>query len=157
MGLILGDSAVGLGWAIFKPLMPWAERQLRARRLKRSRSQEMGEQTPLLHNSLDTHHKDDMVDSAVDDDWPTISLVTPSLILWTGAALFVLYFVSLLCVFQKLVSASATLITIVLVPFGGFLSMRLLGETDNGAALAIGTSTTSVASQETAIIGKLTI
>ncbi|KAI9779864.1 MAG: hypothetical protein M1839_007177 [Geoglossum umbratile] len=138
MGLILGDSAVGLSWAIFKPLIPWAQRRLRARRLKISRSQEMGEQNPLLHDRLNTHRKDDMVDSAVDDNWPTSSLVTPSLILWTSAALLFLYLVSLLGVFRTLLPLPATLIALILVPLGGFVSMRSLGETDDGAALAIG-------------------
>jgi hypothetical protein len=138
MGLILGDSAVGLSWAIFKPLMPWVQRRLRARHLERSCRQEIGEHDRLLNGRVDAHHKTDIADSAVDDDWPSTSRVTPPLILWTGAALLLLYFVSLLGAFQRFVTPSAAVIAMVLIPLGGFVSMRSLGETDNGAGLAIG-------------------
>lgn len=67
--------------------------------------------------------------------------------LWTGAILLLLYFVSLLSVFQGFVPPFATLIAVVLIPFGGFISMRSLRETDNGAALAIGTSITAAKSE----------
>lgn len=140
IGLILGDSAVGLVWVISKPLVSWAQRRVRLQRLERLGSQVLGEQERLLQDSLVIYHKDNTVDSAVDDDWPATSRVTLSLILWTGVILLLLYFVSLLNVFQGFISPFATLIAVVLVPFGGFISMRSLGETDNGASLAIGTS-----------------
>ena len=140
IGLILGDSAVGLVWVISKPIMSWAQRRFRLQRLERLGSQALGEQERLLQDSLVIYDKDNTVDSAVDDDWPVASRVTLSMILWTGVILLLLYFVSLLSVFQGFVSPFATLIAVVLVPFGGFISMRSLGETDSGAALAIGTS-----------------
>jgi hypothetical protein len=46
---------------------------------------------------------------------------------------------SLLVAFEQLVPASATFLSVMLTPLAGFVSMRSLGETDNGAALAIGT------------------
>ena len=94
MGLILGDSAIGLGWAIFKPYVKWAQRQFRAQRLKRSRSQDLDERAPLIDDGLGTPHKDDTLDSAADDDWPYSSLVTQDLVVWTGAALILLYFIA---------------------------------------------------------------
>ena len=138
IGLILGDSAAGLVWVIGKPLMPWAQRQFRLQRLERLGGQVLEERERLLLHSLAI--KDNKVDSAVDDNWPATSRVTLKLMLWTGAILLLLYFVSLLSVFQEFVPPFATLIAVVLIPFGGFISMRSLGETDNGAALAIGTS-----------------
>ena len=141
MGLILGDSIIGLGWVILKPLSSWAQRQLRLHRLKRSRSQEIGERDLLLRDSLDTSHQVNTVNSAVDDDWPKTSLVTLRLILWTGTVLLFLYLVTLLGVLREFISPGATLISIVLVPFACFISMRSLGETDNGASIAIGMPT----------------
>lgn len=141
MGLILGDSAIGLGWAIFKPCILWAQRQFRAQRLKRPRNQDLDEQAPLLDDGLGTHRKDDTMDSAAEDDWPSSSLVTQDLVVWPGAALLILYFITFLGIFRSLVPPVATFIAILLVPIAAFISMRSLGETDNGAALAIGTST----------------
>ena len=140
IGLILGDFAVGLVWMISKPLMSWAQRQFKLQRLERVGSQVLGERERLLQDSLVIHHNENKDDYAVDDDWPATSRVTLSLILRSGFILLLLYFVSLLSVFQEFVSPFATLIAVVLVPFGGLISMRSLGETDNGASLAIGTS-----------------
>jgi uncharacterized oligopeptide transporter (OPT) family protein len=123
IGLILGDSAVGLVWVISQPLMSWAQRRFRLQRLERLGSQVSGEQERLLQDSSLVNNT---VDSAVDDDWPATSRVTLSLILWTGVILLLLYFVSLLSVFQGFVSPFATLIAVVLVPFGGLISMRSL-------------------------------
>lgn len=141
MGLILGDSAIGLGWAIVKPCVPLAQRQFRAQRLKRPRGQDLDEQAPLLDDGLGTHCKDDTLDSAADDDWPSSSLVTQDLVFLTGAALIILYFITFLGIFRNLFPPLAIFMAIMLVPIAGFISMRSLGETDNGAALAIGTST----------------
>ena len=49
------------------------------------------------------------------------------------------FFSSILSIFRGFVSPFATLIAVALVPFGGFVSMRSLGETDHGACLEIGT------------------
>lgn len=141
MGLILGDSAIGLCWAIFKPCISWARRQFRAQHLKRPRSQDLDERAPLLDNGLRTHRKANILDSAADDNWSSSSLVTQKLVIWTGAALLILYFITFLGIFRSLVPPLAMVIAIMLVPIAGFISMRSLGETDNGAALAIGMST----------------
>lgn len=66
IGLILGDSAVGLVWLITKPLMSWAQRQFRLQCLERLGSQVLEEQEQLLQDSLVI--KDKMVDSVVDDN-----------------------------------------------------------------------------------------
>lgn len=141
MGLILGDSAVGLGWAIFKPLLPWARRQFRSRLLERPRNQDLGEHDPLLPNGQSAPRKDNVVRPAEDDDWPTTSQATPRLLLWTGAILLLLYFVCLLGPFRTWVSIPAIFFALLFLPLGAFVSMRSLGETDNGAALAIGMPT----------------
>ncbi|KAL9025087.1 MAG: hypothetical protein Q9196_006031 [Gyalolechia fulgens] len=119
MGLILGDSAVGLGWVICKPLVPWIKRQLK-------------------DSGLDTNPNDDVVDTAVDDDWPSDTRATPRLVLFTGSILLILYLISFFGIFRNLVPPLASLVALVLVPLAGFVSMRSLGETDNGAALGIG-------------------
>lgn len=96
MGLILGDSTIGLGWAILKPYVPWAQRQFRTQCLKRPHSQNWDEQASLLDDGLGTSRKGDILDSAADDDWPSSSLVTQNLVVWTGAALLILYFITFL-------------------------------------------------------------
>ena len=55
IGLILGDSAVGLIWVISKPLISWMQRRLG--RFERSRIQASGERERLLQNSLVIDHK----------------------------------------------------------------------------------------------------
>lgn len=133
MGLILGDTIVGLGWISLKPSLLWA---WRAARERLRREVEPAEQVPLLRDGHD--EVEPAEESSPDDGWPSWSLPTNSLLLWVGAGLFTLYLVSLLVAFQKLVTGMATLFALLLIPLAGFISMRSLGETDNGASLAIG-------------------
>lgn len=154
VGLILGESAAGIGWLVLKPLLLLIRRrvldaarprQQHAAAGSRDDDQGLGERTALLRD-MDISHtqrREDKNDSgpeyADDDDWPGTSLVTVALALWTGAGLILLYIVSVFWAFHELVPALATMVVLVLIPFAGFVSMRSLGETDNGAALAIGT------------------
>ncbi|KAK7429143.1 OPT superfamily [Neonectria magnoliae] len=126
VGLILGDTVIALGWITPQTLDPMGHR----RSGKSPRVTESISQTPLLPGSLDA-----MLD---DHDWPATSLVTTPLVISAGTALFLVYLISLLVAFQELVTTLATLIAILLTPMAGFILMRSLGETDNGASLAIG-------------------
>lgn len=96
------------------------------------------EQVPLLHGNVDLLRANWRADDgAADNDWPSTSFATTALVLWIGFVLLVLYLVSLLVAFEQLVPASATFLSVMLIPLAGFVSMHSLGETDNGAALAI--------------------
>lgn len=117
----------GRGWAIIKSMIPWVLAQLEKQNRMRSCIQGGGEHSPLLHQSASRNHKDGTVECAVDDDWAITTLVTPNLIIWTGAALLLLYFVSVLGFFHTLVTVPATLVAMLLIPLAGFISMRSLG------------------------------
>ncbi|KAH6868973.1 OPT oligopeptide transporter protein-domain-containing protein [Thelonectria olida] len=142
MGLLLGDTIVGLGWITFKPLFVRACHEPGARRYRQNRrpSHEVVEHARLLDDGSDTSHHENEPGAGpiADDNWPSASLVTTTLVLWTGAALVVLYLTSLLVAFRELVTALITLFSVLLVPLAGFMSMRSFGETDYGASLAIG-------------------
>lgn len=101
----------------------------------------VGERDQLLSPSLDANQEDEVNDMTVDDDWPTASLVTRKLLTWTSVPLLLLYFTIVLGFFQKFVTVLATIVAIIIIPLAGFVSMRSLGQTDNGASLAIGTLT----------------
>lgn len=142
MWLILGDSLVGIAWIVLKLCSSRASYVLQtmlAPWLRRSNSSP-SEQTPLLPGSSDSNHQGGAATSAEDmDDWPDSSITTPTLILWLAVALFVTYFVCLGTAFREFIPSLATLLAALLVPLAGFISMRSLGETDNGTALAVGT------------------
>ncbi|KAL8831926.1 MAG: hypothetical protein Q9170_005088 [Blastenia crenularia] len=138
MGLILGDSAIGLTWVICKPLASWIKRQLKAQRSHGLRDDRPSEQASLLDDRLGIHREGDTIDIAIDDDWPSNTLVTRHVVLYTSLIFLILYLVSFLAVFRNLVPPVASLVALLLIPLAGFISMRSLGETDNGAALAIG-------------------
>lgn len=131
MGLILGDSAIGLGWLILKPLLLWSRRMLEAHRhrSKLSFAQGLEEQTPLLQVPLG--NLDGVTTTqAVDDDWHITSLISTPLVLWTGGALLAVYFGTLLLFFQEYVSLLHILVATLLIPIASFIAMRSLGETD---------------------------
>ncbi|KAH6982281.1 OPT oligopeptide transporter protein-domain-containing protein [Ilyonectria sp. MPI-CAGE-AT-0026] len=139
IGLILGDSLVGIAWIVLKLCSSRASYVLRTILppwLGRSNSAP-SEQTPLLADSSDSNHQGGAATSAEDtDNWPDSSTTTSTLILRVAVALFVTYFVCLGTAFGEFISSLATLLAAVLVPLACFVSMRSLGETDNGAALA---------------------
>lgn len=139
MGLILGDSAIGLGWVICKPLVPWVLRQINDQLSKTSRNYRVSEETALLNDGFHSDSENDETDSFVDDDWPKSARVTTKLLLWSGVTFLFLYLITFLGFFRNLTSPLATLVALLLVPLAGFISMRSLGETDNGAVLALGT------------------
>ncbi|KAH8729235.1 OPT oligopeptide transporter protein-domain-containing protein [Ilyonectria robusta] len=149
MGLILGDSLVGIAWIVLKLCSSRASYVLQtiwAPWLRRSNGSP-SEQTPLLPDSSDSNHPGGAATSAEDtDDWPDSSITTPTLVLWLAVALYVTYFACLGTAFREFIPSLATLLAAVLVPLAGFVSMRSLGETDNGAALAVGTIAQLIAS-----------
>lgn len=117
MGLILGDCAAGLVWAICKPLIPRFQqllRELKPTQLEPSRNQELGGHTPLLSHPMNAHNADGVDKRTVDDGWPNTSLVNPDLVTPSGAILLVIYFVTLLAGFQSFIPPPATLLAILL-------------------------------------------
>ncbi|KAL6830020.1 OPT oligopeptide transporter domain-containing protein [Trichoderma camerunense] len=142
MGLLLGDTLVGLGWITLKPLFlrAWHEPGARHRRRNCRPSPEPVERVGLLNDGTNSSHDENEpnADSAEDDNWPFASLVSIALVIRTGGLLLVLYLASLLVAFRDLVSTLATIFAMLLVPLASYMSMRSFGETDYGAALAIG-------------------
>lgn len=142
MGLILGDSLVGIAWIVLKLCSSRASYVLQTiwAPWRRHSNGSPSEQTPLLPDSSDPNHPGGAATSAENtDDWPDDSITTPTLVLWLAVALYVTYFACLGTAFREFIPSLATLFAAVLVPLAGFVSMRSLGETDNGAALAVGT------------------
>ncbi|EFX00469.1 oligopeptide transporter [Grosmannia clavigera kw1407] len=141
MGLILGDTFIGLSWTGVWPLLSLLlshTRQTLSRRLTE-------EEAPLILNDPDLHVH--VLSSSgigtrtadpADDDWADSSLVTNVLLLWAASGIVILFLVSVLVAFQDLVPVLATLVAAAFLPLAGVISMRSLGETDNGAGLAIG-------------------
>jgi hypothetical protein len=144
MGLLLGDTLIGLGWITFKPLLRHVWHELGARHYQRNRhpSPATVEHDRLLTDDTNPPHLEGnrKADSIQDDNWPRASLVTTPLVVRTSIALLVLYLASLSIAFRELVTTLATIFSVLLVPFACFISMRSFGETDYGASLAIGTS-----------------
>lgn len=141
MGLILGDSLVGIAWIVLKLCSSRASYVLQTiwAPWRRHSNGSPSEQTPLLPDSSDPNHPGGAATSAENtDDWPDDSITTPTLVLWLAVALYVTYFACLGTAFREFIPSLATLFAAVLVPLAGFVSMRSLGETDNGAALAVG-------------------
>ncbi len=143
MGLILGDAAIGLAWATIKPLGPWTQHRLgvwRRKRLETAGAQANSERVPLLSEEATPPSPGDEDEAIVDDGWPASSLVTPTLMLGTSITLFCLYWSLLYGSFKQQLPPMATLAAIALVPVAGIISMRSLGETDNGSVIAISRS-----------------
>ena len=149
MGLILGDTVVGLGWILVKPMVSTVMKQKQRReQLGRSLDGEEAEHVPLFDDIQDDDsyrlQERDASDHSIDDDWSSQSLVVSTVLIRAGLLVLLLYLVSLFIAFRELVSTLSTLIAVVIVPLAGFISMRSLGETDNGASLAVGMFAISV-------------
>lgn len=142
MGLILGDSLIGLSWFIFKPFALEMWRQARSRALQRSSQEERDRSArePLLEeDSLPPHsHSTEGSVQTSDSSWPKSSRITSPLIVLSGIVVLLACFLSLLLGFRKLVAPIASVVAVLLVIPASFVSMRSLGETDYGASLAIG-------------------
>lgn len=138
MGLILGDSAVSLIWTITKPTIPWFRLGLKRYHSERSSGQQIFEHDSFLGESLDVRLKGMEDKLAIDDDWSRKSRITMKLLLYTGSGFLLLYIILIFSVFRQYLTVLATFVAILLVPLAAFVSMRSLGETDNGTALAIG-------------------
>jgi hypothetical protein len=151
MGLILGDTIVALSWIILKPLFPRIRSTLRQilhsdsnRHVSPSPSDTAEEERPFLQDQPSTISTIEMLMPIADGpNASNGSFVTPWILGWSWTILSIVYLVSVLVGFSQMVSALTTIVAMLLIPMTGFISIRSLGETDNGASLAIGTSTTS--------------
>ncbi|KAK7912198.1 hypothetical protein PG985_014679 [Apiospora marii] len=137
MGLTLGDSAVGLVWITIKPLVAFAQHHVANRQGHISSDALSDERMPLFDHQQDPPPTLATDESIQDDAWPTGSLATTRLLTLTGVGLVSFYLLSTLLVLREYVTVRATVVSLLLMPLGGFISMRALGETDNGASLAI--------------------
>lgn len=127
MGLILGDSTVGLGWIISRPVLPWVHHLLQAVQARASAVANQGERTPLRPRSTSSHQQDDTLSPTKDtsEGWPKSSLTTPTLTLRVVIALLVLYLVSQWTVFRQLIPPFAATLVAIFIPPAAFISMRL--------------------------------
>jgi len=141
MALILGDSMVGLGWFIFKPFALRSWDALKQRLHQISTRADASVRRPLLGGdspNLPPLQPTEDSGCASDHHWPESSRITSSLLISSVTFFLVLCICSLLIGFHKLVVPFPTLVAIILVLPASFISIRSLGETDNGASLAIG-------------------
>ncbi|KID60289.1 uncharacterized protein G6M90_00g080120 [Metarhizium brunneum] len=142
LGFILGDTIVAVGWICSKPFIcrarRWVSNIVQRKQLSSSHGQRDGTETPLLRESPSSVNTANETAMAQDDGWPKSCLITTRLVGWIGAALLLLYFISIPTAFGHLTSVPATLLAALLIPLAGFISMRSMGETDNGASVAIG-------------------
>ncbi|KAF4488016.1 oligopeptide transporter [Fusarium agapanthi] len=137
MGLVLGDTFVSLTWIVIRLIGNPIKATLLSR--KRPLANQPQEQVSLLSNSSAVHDNlQEGNDGLSLQQWSNSSLVTPPLILWHGSTIFLLFLASLLLAFRHTVSAFAIPITALMMPLAALISIRSLGETDNGASLAIG-------------------
>ncbi|KAF9773031.1 hypothetical protein IL306_009224, partial [Fusarium sp. DS 682] len=137
MGLILGDTTVALVWITIKLTGNILKTSLSSRN-QRTTAQ-LQEQVSLLTDSSVRYGDGRKEESSLPEQhWSSHSLVTPSLAIRLGSIMFLLYLVSLLLGFRNVVSSYATPIAALVMPLAALISMRSLGETDNGAGLAIG-------------------
>ncbi|KAG5802105.1 hypothetical protein H9Q74_013381 [Fusarium xylarioides] len=137
MGLVLGDTFVALAWIVIQLIGNPIKAALRS--WARPLANHLPEQVSLLSNSSVVHDNQQAEsDGLPDERWSNSSLVTSSLIIWLGSTIFFLFLASLLLVFRHALSAFAIPITALMMPLAALISIRSLGETDNGASLAIG-------------------
>ena len=145
LGFILGNSAVGLGWSILQPWMPWTQFRLRSYRAKDTNLSESNEGAPLLRGTQNYDHNANRLDVAPDVDWAPASLVSRNSLLRVGAVLVVVFLVVFCGIFRRFVAVWAPFVALIMIPPAAFISMRSLGETNNGASLAVGTSLSQTA------------
>lgn len=138
IGLILGDSLIGLGWFIFKPSITRAWHGLNSAMRPQRSYEEPSSQEPLLGEYSDTHAPARASSQIEDRHVPKSAQITSSLVVLSAIPLVLVCLLVLLIAFRRLVAPLATLVAILLIIPAGFISMRSLGETDNGASMAIG-------------------
>lgn len=138
IGLILGDSFIGLGWFLFKHSITRVWHKLKSTMHPQRSYEETSSQEPLLGEYPDPHVPARASGQIDDQQFPKSAQITSSLVVLSAIPLVLLCLIALLVAFRKLVAPFATIVAIVLIVPAGFISMRSLGETDNGASLAIG-------------------
>jgi Flp pilus assembly protein TadB len=161
LGVLLGDSIVGIGWLILRPLLSkpvkggHLSETLSSRHNKRisaifskgkasksrdsiePRFQEAQERTPLLSSENENHIVSDHLLHPVDDDLPAHRLSNT-------ASLYFLAVVTLFCLlitwylFGNLLSVWQIVLAIMVIPPLGMESIRSMGETDNSLASSLG-------------------
>jgi Flp pilus assembly protein TadB len=163
LGVLLGDSIVGIGWMLLRPLLSKpAEgdnlvRKLsskynkhisayfstsespRSRDILESRFQEAQERTPLLGvaSRNEPYATSDDVLQPLDDAPPTDRLSNIASLLWlAGVSLFCLLITWYL--FGHLLSVLQIVLAIIVIPPLGMASIRSMGETDNSLASSLG-------------------
>jgi hypothetical protein len=142
MGLIIGDSMVGLCWLILRLIrLSMLTEWLATRRRKYSSSSSMEEFTPLLPgNGGDEEQYRTRKPGNFEDDWPKTDLVTPIIALCSLLGILTLCFFTLYYLFQDMMQISAIILAIIVVLPASLVAIRSLGETDHASTQSISTS-----------------
>jgi hypothetical protein len=141
MGLIIGDSIVGLCWLTLRPL--WSgisEKWTMSKYYVPTPVNSPDEQSPLIRDHLDDRPHARNYDSDMGDNWPREALVTPFMAICSTIAIFTLCFVALFILFRKIMAIFAMLFAIVIVPPASLIAIRSLGETDHASTQSISMS-----------------
>lgn len=141
LGLIIGDSTVGLGWLTLRPiyasictLTQWSNKK--SRHISIQHLEE--EISPLLRPSLDNSHifRDEHSEN-VEDELPKTDLVTPLISVYSTLAVFLLCVLSLWYLFHEVMPTYNMLLAIISVPLASIIAIRSLGETDHASTQSI--------------------
>lgn len=161
LGVLLGDSIVGIGWILLRPLLQKpadgdnpvkrlgselkkhisacfsARESPSSRDTLESQFQEAQERTPLLTSEYEAQVTSDSLLRPLDDAPPAHRLSNIASLYWLAAvSLFSLFTTWYL--FGNLLSVLQIALAIIVIPPLGIASIRSMGETDNSLASSLG-------------------
>jgi hypothetical protein len=142
MGLLLGDSLVGLAWLTFRPIIQKYYYRRQRTKFHTSSADErtslLGRQAPgSLEPVNDPSLGTKKADKRIDDPWPAQSIIGLRFNASLFACVNIACVVSLLFVFSKNIPWQAILSALVIGPVASFLSMRCYGQVDTAGLIAI--------------------
>ena len=161
LGVLLGDSVVGIGWILIQPVLSKSaegENLVRTistafnthlsacfltrkspsgQNMSRHQFQEEDERAPLLVSDNEAHTTSEALLPPLDDA-PQVDLLSHiAVLIWlAGVSLFC--FLTTWYLFGNLLSFLQILLAIIVIPPLGIASIRALGETDNSLASSLG-------------------
>ncbi|KAF2810564.1 uncharacterized protein BDZ99DRAFT_386590, partial [Mytilinidion resinicola] len=139
IGFILGDSAVGLGWLVSKPIFSSILRCRVWLSAKHFSNGLPNERTPLLqlvHSTTDENSTGNQKPSR-DDVWPQKSRNTALLTSCLYPLIFIVCAVSLYRIFPRALPILAIVVVMIIVLPASFISMRCFGQVDSAGLVAI--------------------
>lgn len=164
LGVLLGDSIVGIGWILLRPfLLKPAEGDSLVRRLSsefikhisacfptrespisrnilESQFHEAQERTPLLASENEAQATSDSLLQPLDDAPPAHRLSNITSLYWLAAVSLFCFFTTWY-LFGNLLSVLQIALAITVIPPLGIASIRSMGETDNSLASSLGLCT----------------